>query len=109
MTFFAKIEDDIVVNIIVAEQDFIDSQSGQYVKTTLKDNCQRFGTFKNGKFITIKPHKDYILSNGKWEPPVPRPLTDSQLYVLKDGKWKVNTRKDFKYNYTKHKWEKIGN
>ena len=34
MAHFAKVEDGIVVNVIVAEQDFVDNQSGTWVQTS---------------------------------------------------------------------------
>lgn len=34
MAHYAKIENDIVVQVIVAEQDFIDTLSGQWVQTS---------------------------------------------------------------------------
>ena len=34
MSHFAKIENNIVTNVIVAEQEFIDTQSGTWVQTS---------------------------------------------------------------------------
>jgi len=34
MSHFAKIKDGIVTNVIVAEQDFIDTQEGTWVQTS---------------------------------------------------------------------------
>ena len=34
MAHFAKIENSIVTNVIVAEQEFIDTQSGTWVQTS---------------------------------------------------------------------------
>lgn len=34
MAHFAKIENGVVVNVIVAEQDFIDTQEGEWVQTS---------------------------------------------------------------------------
>ena len=34
MAHYAKVEDGIVTNVIVAEQDFIDAQEGQWVQTS---------------------------------------------------------------------------
>ena len=34
MAHYAKIEDGVVINVIVAEQDFIDTQDGIWVQTS---------------------------------------------------------------------------
>jgi hypothetical protein len=34
MSHFAKIDNDIVVQVIVAEQDFIDSLEGEWIQTS---------------------------------------------------------------------------
>ena len=36
MGHYAKVEDEIVTNVIVAEQDFIDTQDGTWVQTSYK-------------------------------------------------------------------------
>ena len=46
MTHYAKIEDGVVTNVIVAEQDFIDTQEGTWVQTSYNT---RSGVHLNSK------------------------------------------------------------
>jgi hypothetical protein len=78
MAHYAKIENDIVVQVIVAEQDFIDTLSGQWIQTSyntmggvhqlggtpLRKNYAGIGfTYDSIRdaFIPPKPSEDAIL------------------------------------------------
>jgi len=89
---FAKIENGIVTNVIVAEQSFVDNQLGEWVQTT-NDNVNgkfagigdTFDSVKN-KFISPQPYPSWILDgNDNWNSPTPYP-TDGLPY-----KWNEST------------------
>ena len=99
MSHFAKIEAGIVTQVIVAEQDFIDTQSGQYVQTSYNTRGNQHslgGTPMRGNFAGIgyvydekldvfyepQPFISWTLNETTfvWEPPIARP-SDGQMYV----------------------------
>lgn len=94
MAHFAKVENGIVTQIIVAEQDFVDSleDSSSWIQTSyntyggvhilggtpLRKNYAGIGyTYDYGKdaFIPIQPFPSWVLNEESciWESPVPRP------------------------------------
>ena len=99
MSHFAKIENGIVMQVIVAEQDFIDHQDGQWVQTSynthggihyaansresdhgiaLRKNYAGIGyTYDSDRdaFIPPKPYNSWLLDEPTctWEAPVPQP------------------------------------
>jgi hypothetical protein len=111
MSHFAKIENGIVTQVIVAEQDFIDTQAGTWIKTSyntrgnvhydpitgqpdggiaLRGNYAGVGFVYdaiNDVFYPAQPYSSWSLSsNWEWVAPVPMPL---------DGKgysWDENTK-----------------
>lgn len=94
MAHFAKIESGIVTEVIVAEQEHIDTLSGTWVQTSynasIRKNYAGIGyTYDTDKdaFIAPKPYASWTLNNTtcKWEAPVSFP-TDEKIY-----KWDENT------------------
>lgn len=94
MAHFAKVENGIVTQVIVAEQDFIDSleDSLSWIQTSyntyggvhilggtpLRKNYAGIGyTYDSEKdaFIPVKPFPSWVLNEESciWESPVPRP------------------------------------
>lgn len=99
MAHFAKIENDTVVEVIVAEQDFIDTLDGEWVQTSyntkgnqhtlggvpLRANFAGIGhTYdrENDVFYQPSPYPSWRLdtSTWLWEPPVAHP-TDGLAYI----------------------------
>lgn len=86
MSHFAEIDNDgVVVRVIVAEQEFIDSLPGIYVKTsyngTIRKNFAAQGfTYDKTRdaFIAQKPFQSWILNEStcRWEAPTPAPNDD---------------------------------
>ena len=89
MAHFAKVESGIVTKVIVAEQDFIDTQKGTWVQTSyntdggvhklggtpLRKNYAGIGfTYDSSKdaFIAPQPFPSWTLNESKciWEPPI---------------------------------------
>lgn len=92
MSHFAKIENDIVVEVIVAEQDFIDTLDGEWIQTsynTYNNQHTLGGTPLRGNFASIgfvydrtndvfypqKPYNSWTLdtSTWNWVSPIPMP------------------------------------
>jgi hypothetical protein len=99
MAHFAKIEDGIVSEVIVAEQDFIDTLDGYWVQTSyntyggvhlnggtpLRKNYAVSGyTYDSSldAFYTQQPYPSWSLNVDScvWEAPIAEP-DDGQLYV----------------------------
>ena len=107
MAHFAKVEDGIVTNVIVAEQDYIDTQEGTWVQTSyntrggkhyapnsfneeddgtpLRKNYAGVGyTYDSVRdaFYIAKPHASWILNEDTcyWNAPVDYP-DDGKSYV----------------------------
>jgi len=101
MSNFAKVENGVVTNIIVAEQDFIDTLHGetwiQYsentidgrisallrydTETPLRGNYATIGSTYDEEldiFIPPQPYPSWTLSPDSlhWDPPVPKPDDD---------------------------------
>ena len=105
MAHFAKVEDGIVTQVIVAEQVFVDTIPGEWFQTSyntragvhyapnsgdpdggvaLRKNYEGNGyTYDSGRdaFIPPKPLASWVLDEPTctWEPPVPYP-NDGNLY-----------------------------
>lgn len=88
MSHFAKLENGIVTEVIVAEQDYIDTLEGQWIQTsynaTIRKNYAGIGYTYDKQldaFIPPKPFNSWLLNktNCKWESPVPYP-SDNKLY-----------------------------
>ena len=101
MAHFAKVLNGQVVQIIVAEQDFIDSgalgDSSQWVEYkkdgSIRANSARMNQIydsENDVFYDTQPYASWTLNETiwKWEPPIPKP-TDGQHY-----KWHEQTYQD---------------
>tara|TARA_R110002020_G_scaffold204958_1_gene409322 strand:+ start:104 stop:454 length:351 start_codon:yes stop_codon:yes gene_type:complete len=99
MAHYAKIEDGFVTNVIVAEQDFIDTQEGQWVQTSyntyggqhtlggtpLRKNYAGIGfTYDSTRdaFIPPAPYASWVLNEDTciWEAPVVYP-DDGKIYT----------------------------
>ena len=105
MSHFAKVEDGIVVNVIVAEQDFVDTLDGDWVQTSyntqagvhygpdgepdggepLRKNFAGIGfTYDADRdaFIPPKPFESWTLNEDtcQWEAPSPMPKDKDRMY-----------------------------
>tara|TARA_R110000868_G_C10527502_1_gene733720 strand:+ start:324 stop:602 length:279 start_codon:yes stop_codon:yes gene_type:complete len=84
---YAQIVDGLVVNVIVADADFISTQTDKtYVL------CQRGGigwTFDGTNFIAPQPYPSWTLdSNFDWQPPTPKPSTGGRYrWSEEELKW----------------------
>ena len=111
MSHFAKVVDGIVIEVIVAEQDHVDTLPGTWIQTSyntrankhelggtpLRGNYAAVGyTYdkENDVFYSQSPFKGWILDQNTWtwQPPVPAP-TDDKIYYWDDEttSWKERT------------------
>jgi len=97
-TYFAKIEDNKVTQVIVADQSFVDSIGGTWVETWMdggaRKNYAGIGfTYDAAKdhFVAPQPFPSWVLNaNTQWEAPIAMP-TDGKFYTWNetDKKWDV--------------------
>jgi len=72
-TFYAKIENNIVTNVIVTDHNFVKSLDGVWVQS-LTDVGIGFTYNENtNKFTSKQPFSSWILENNIWIAPVPMP------------------------------------
>jgi hypothetical protein len=113
MSHFAKIENGIVTEVIVAEKDYIDSLSGQWVQTSyntwenthpqnrpLRGNFAGIGDVYdsiNDVFYKAQPFPSWTLNKTtwQWESPVPSPVAKGEYcpYIWDEAaqEWKEIT------------------
>ena len=77
MTTYAYIVDGIVSNVIVADQEFIDTMSdASFYKQLTRGGIG--WSFDGTTFIEPQPYPSWTLdSNKDWQPPTPRPNVNS--------------------------------
>jgi hypothetical protein len=117
MSHFAKIENNIVTNVIVAEQEFIDTQDGTWVQTSyntrgnvhygqdgeeddgvaLRGNYAGIGyTYDstNDVFYEPRPHASWTLGNNSWlwNPPITYP-DDDKSYTWDEDVYQADNSK----------------
>ena len=91
MTHFAKVQDGIVIKVIVAEPEFfdtfVDSSAGEWIETSyngsIRKNFAGIGfTYDKDRdaFIPPKPFASWLLDEEtcRWEAPVPYPNDGNQ-------------------------------
>jgi hypothetical protein len=114
MSHFAKIKNGIVTNVIVADQDFVDSyidhEAGKWIQTSyntiggvhteggtpLRKNFASIGGVYDAEkdaFYEQQPYPSWTLNEDSclWEPPVARPVDD----------------KKYEWNETDQAWDEI--
>lgn len=103
MSHFAKIENGFVTQVIVAEQDFVDTLDGQWVQTSyntyanqhpenrpLRNNYAGVGfTYDsvNDVFYAPQPYPSWTLNQSTWSWDAPTPLPQDD----KEYKWDETT------------------
>ena len=115
MTLFAQVQNGTVINIIVAEQDFIDSLPTEENIEWVKTDCQTYnnkhydldgkpdsGTPFRGNYAIIggiydkekdifcaaKPGADWTLDEDLiWQPPIPHPKVHDDTFDLEIFEW----------------------
>lgn len=82
MAHWAKIENNEVVNVIVAEEDYIQKLDGEWIQTSYNNNIRaNFAGIgfhydrDNDVFYQKQPYPSWILNQTtwNWEAPIPHP------------------------------------
>ena len=100
MAHYAKIENNEVVNVIVAEEDYIQKLDGEWIQTSynthggvhvnggtpLRKNFAGIGyTYDAGRdaFIPPKPFNSWVLNEDTclWNAPTPMPVEEGKIFV----------------------------
>jgi hypothetical protein len=126
MSHFAKIENNIVTEVIVAEQDFINSgavgDSFLWIQTSYNNNFRKnyagvgdtYDAARNA-FIKPKPYPSYVLNESTclWEAPVTYP-SDGEVYDWNetDQTWDLNEaarlwENPLTWNETDQQWDEV--
>jgi hypothetical protein len=105
MSHYAKIENNQVVEVIVAEQDFVDTQPGQWVQTSYRTHSNQHpeGRPLRGNYAgigyTYDPEADVFIppqpfpswrlntSTWSWEAPKPRPEGNTTIWDEQTLEW----------------------
>lgn len=98
MSHFARVENGIVVEVLVAEQDFINTLEGTWVQTSyntyggqhpngtpLRKNFAGLGYSYNSEldaFIPPKPFTSWVLNQESclWQAPIAKPTDEKDYY-----------------------------
>ena len=99
--YFAKIENDEVVNVIVADPDFISTLDGEWIECGGNSKKRMAGkgcifSRQHKNFVEKKPHPSWYLDdNCIWQPPVPFP-NDGNMYDWDENnqEWVSENRDD---------------
>jgi len=104
MAHFAKVENGVVTNVIVAEQDFIDSGAvgdpSSWIQTSYNGNIRGIfagiGYLYNEEldiFLLPKPFESWSLNleTAQWESPVPYPTEGRWIWNEAEEKWDEDT------------------
>ena len=92
MSNYAKIENDIVVNIIVCDDSNISSLNGSYVKITPETNDATIGSEYNkehNKFADIKMYDSWVLNPTTFihEAPIAKPSSGEYAWNEENQEW----------------------
>jgi len=104
MTNFAKVQDGIVTQVIVAEPEFfdtfVDSSPGEWIQTSYTGSIRKnfagigFAYDKDrDAFIPPQPYASWLLNEDTclWEPPVPYPADSSEYSWNEETQsWELN-------------------
>ena len=93
MTIFAQVKNDSVINLVVAEQDWIDTlpseENVEWIKSESSNPAMIGGIYNKSKGVVcdVKPGKDWTLDdNNVWQPPITNPdHYDTQLDLPVSG------------------------
>jgi hypothetical protein len=84
MKNLAIIEEGIVVNILLAEDDFTIENSIEYTDV---NPAYIGGTYDGEYFYPPKPYPSWIAINGTWVSPVARPEGEDLIWSEQEGNW----------------------
>jgi hypothetical protein len=73
MKNYAVIENDIVINIVVADEEWANAQTATLVEYTEENSAWMGGDYVGGFFYPPKPFASWTRNNGSWVAPVEKP------------------------------------
>lgn len=96
----ARLDGQTVINIEVADQEWVDAQPDPTIFVTINDDdCVYIGgDYVDGHFYEPQPFPSWTRNNGSWIPPVPKPA-DKEPREIGDMPWV--------WNEEKLNWEKL--
>ena len=100
MSHYAKIENDIVAEVVVAEQDFIDTLEGTWIQTSytnsIRKNYAGIGFSYNSTrdaFISPQPFTSWVLNENTCR-------LDAPVDIVDDGK-------QYRWNEETTNWKEV--
>jgi hypothetical protein len=84
MKNLAIIEDGVVINILLAEDDFVIENSIEY---TDFNPAYIGGTYDGEYFYTPKLYPSWTADKGKWIAPIARPAGEDLIWSEEAGNW----------------------
>lgn len=100
MGYYAKIENGIVVQVIVCGEKGIKKYSGKWIEGSMDGSIRKnpVGIGKiydenKDEFRSKQPYDSWVLDeNSKWQPPIPRPINKKNYNWNEESKeWNVPT------------------
>ncbi len=86
MKNYAVIENNIVVNIVVADEEWADAQTATLVEYTETNPAFIGGDYVGGFFYSPKPFVSWTRDSGAWVAPVEKPTNaaEGHAYIWKE-------------------------
>jgi hypothetical protein len=87
MTSYARLnKDNVVINVEEASLEWVNSQEDPsiFVESTDQNPASIGGDYVDGYFYSFQPYPNFIRSEGKWIPPIPKPENQDEEYVWDD-------------------------
>ena len=85
MMRYAHIQDGIVINLVVADDSWVQSQAGTFVEIG-DANVEIGGTYENNMFIPFKPFASWVRNGLGWQAPIAKPDGD-QMWDEENLAW----------------------
>lgn len=73
MKNYAVIDDGLVVNVVLADEEWASSQELDVVEYTEENPAFIGGDYVDGFFYRPKPYESWVRIEGIWAPPIPMP------------------------------------
>ena len=72
MMNYAHIQNNIVVNVVVADAEWVDAQSGDFVLIG-NLNVEIGSSYENGVFVSPQPYPSWVRDGNSWKAPQTQP------------------------------------
>jgi hypothetical protein len=80
MKKFAVLEDNKIINIIIADsKENAENLTGKICIEFTDEPAEPNGTYENGRFLRAKPYPSWILDEeDNWQSPIPHPIQEDK-------------------------------